>query len=229
MQRICFYNHPHGVDSHLSILFEHRTISMMKEARKLTVSGWEQVSPNVVWEVVRQEGGSGFRATYEPWVCNWSTPTQELYEFDVADNTFVIFLHRACVHLVERGVKYGYNLRYNAVLCRRYPFHCCEYHDAVNCVTAVLLVIAAGIQCNNELTQLYDWDTAQKTIKSEQILASYTPANAVYALISAGIIKETPKARQSILDIKNIVCIRPTLPAIIFRGDRYSVPNGYKQ
>jgi hypothetical protein len=170
------------------------------------------LSDDVVWEVV-QKGGSGFRSFTEMWVCPWSTPTHFHYEFVIKDATFVMFMHQACVDLITRGIQYGANLRYNATLCRYYPYHCCEDRNAVNCVNAVLLVIAAGLSCNSRLATDYDWDTAQDALDSSLILAGYTPYLAVAALIETNILCDPHLIQQSD-EILNSLC---ELPPLIMR------------
>jgi hypothetical protein len=158
-------------------------------ARHSSVSSRKaRTSTDVVWEIV-QKGESGFRTVDEAWVRAWSTPTQFYYDFTEEYSDFVTHMHAACVDLVADGTSYGTNLRYNAVLCRSYPVHCCEGQRDVNCVTGALLVIAAGVGKSSRIAKEYEWSTARKLLHSDRILASNTPHDAVLLLVDAGILR----------------------------------------
>ena len=185
--RACFGKHTHGVDSHLCIRFQNRTLAMMTaEADKVSSKDAAQ-STDVVWEIT-QRGKSGFRTTKEAWSSQFTTATNFTYEFTDQDADFVVSMHAACVDLVRGGIEYGSNLAFNAVFCRRYPYHCCEDRNSVNCVTAVLLAIAAGSVRDPPIAANYEWDEAQVAIGSDLIFAAYTPHEAVLALISSGML-----------------------------------------
>lgn len=183
----------------------------MHIAAKENVSSPEaMLSHDVVWEVV-QNGKSGFRSFRELWACEWSTPSHFSYEFVIQDPTFVMFMHQACVDVITDGIQYGPNLRYNATLCRHYPYHCCEHRNAVNCVNAVLLVIAAGLCRNSKLARDYDWDTAQAALDSSLILAGYTPYLAVRALIASEIVFENHIRQDSVMVLDELCGQLPPL------------------
>jgi hypothetical protein len=208
VQRICFDRDPDGVDSHIGIRFRHRSDQMIEYAKRYDVSSYSaRYATDVVWEIV-QQNQSGFRTPREGWCCDFSTPTNFDYEFTLKDPTFVVFMHMACVDLIAGGIDYGPNLRYNAMCCPRYPYHCCEHHNAVNCVNSTMLVIASGIQRNNRLAVDYEWDIAQRAICSDFILAAYTPYNAVMALQDSNII-ETDAIREPTDAVLGVACKRP--------------------
>jgi hypothetical protein len=220
-QRCLFGPHPDGVDSHLAIRFQFRTDAMIDDASRQDVSSLAASdATDVVWEVV-QDGKSGFRSYAETWGCAYRTPTQFHYEFSVADPSFVIFMHRACVRLIANGVQYGANLRYNATICRWWPWHCCEPPEAVNCVSSVLLAIASGLRHNTQLATDYSWDTAKFVLHSSVILAAYTPDLAVAALIRNNIVKEhyheesTSSVLSRLCRKRNRAGALPSLPSLM--------------
>lgn len=190
VQRWIFLKHDTGVDSHLAIRFSHRTHAMMAEAKTAPFGNSRLAanSENVIWEVVQtnhyNENKSGFRAENDSWVCDWQAPTVYEYTFNVTDADFVTRMHTACVNLIANRFHYAHNARYNATLCRCWPQVCCEPPGGVNCVTAVLIVIAHGIDTQTTLAPYSD-SKARKLLKLNSILEAHTPYAAYKALVAS--------------------------------------------
>lgn len=215
VQRILFYRHEGGVDSHLSLLFTNRTDQMLLYASQNHRSS-SQLARNtrtVVWEIV-QKGDSGFRTIQEMWACKWSRPSTIAYEFTCKDQAFVACMHSTCVDfVVSDEINYGENLRYNATFCRWYPHHCCENSDAVNCVTATLLVIASALENNSTLATQFEWNTAQIVLSSNAILAAHTPYNAVKMLAASKAIQPETTSMTYAREANNML---PTLTLVTY-------------
>ena len=218
MQRTCFFRHPDGVDSHLGIRFANRSNRMIEDAKRVAVASSLAASQakTVIWEVVQRKV-SGFRVASERWVCDSNTPTHFYYEFKFTDTEFVEALHHACVEFMRTPIVYGKNLKYNAVLCREWPNHCCAPPHAVNCVNAALLVIAAAICNDSTIARTRDLAQAQSALKSRLILAAYTPYEAISMLTDSGIVVGSKTLRLDTAHVKKDCPTRALLPGIMLR------------
>lgn len=218
MQRTCFFRHPDGVDSHLGIRFENRSNRMIEDAKRVTDLSSLAASQarTAIWEVV-QHKPSGFRVAPKRWVCDWKTPTHFYYEFSFTDTQFVEALHHACVEFMLTPIVYAASLRYNAVLCQAWPDHCCAPADAVNCVNATLLVIAAAIKNDATIAKERNLPEAQQILKSHRIPAGYTPYEAISMLAHSGVVRTLEPHRLDTAGVKKDCPTHSLLPGIMLR------------